>query len=79
MLNAPFSRYHLLTKPAHRRRADHADSEARANAPKVKGMRAPMPAIIADLLLVGGHVDGPGAEEEGDLGEGVVGDVDHPA
>ena len=55
------------------------DSEAMAKAPKVKGMILPRPLHLGNVFLVGGHVDGPGTEEQGDLGKGVVDDMDQPA
>ena len=47
---------------------DHGEGHAIAEA-----------AELADILLAAGHGDGPGAEEQGDLGESVVGDVQQAA
>ena len=62
----------------HRRRADHAQ-RGEGEGAEGERHRAAQAAHLGDVLLVRGHVDRAGAEEQGDLGEGVVGDVDQAA
>jgi hypothetical protein len=61
-----------------RRGADHAQ-RGQGEGAEGPRHRAAEAAHLGDVLLVGGDVDRAGAEEEGDLGEGVVGDVDQAA
>ena len=65
-------------EPGHRRHADHAEG---GHGKGAEGQRhdPAQAAHLGDVLLVRGDIDGAGAEEQGDLGKGVVGDVDDPA
>ena len=55
------------------------ESAPMAKAPIVQGMRRPMPSMLADLVNMGGGVNGSGGKEERDLRDGVRGDMERGA
>ena len=77
-IHGPHREVPLAHEPAHRGRPDHGEGSQR-ECRHGQGHPVAEAPELRDVLLAGSDEYGAGAEKQGDLGEGVVDDVDQPA